>query len=335
LTPELESQRVVTIDAQILTALRSAGDSVSGAELAQQLRISRAAVWARIEELRALGYDIEASPHSGYRLLSAPDLLHADDLLSRLGKTKVIGRDIRVFQETTSTNDVIEKLAHDGAKEGVVAFAESQTKGRGRLGRKWVSPARKGLWFSVLLRPKLHPQAVTQLTIAAATSLVRAIHSETGVSLEIKWPNDVYVHGKKVSGILTEMNAELDTVKYVILGVGVDVNLGANEFPPELRKSATSLKIEVGETLDRAELASEILRELDGDYSRICSGQFEGVADEFEECCNTIGRDVAITVGERCLRGRAESLDADGALLLRTQHGHLERIIGGDVTVER
>ena len=127
-----ESRRAATIDAQILTALRSAGDSVSGAELAQQLRISRAAVWARIEELRSLGYDIEASPHNGYRLLNAPDVLHADDLLSRLGKTRIVGRDIRVFQETTSTNDIIEKLAHDGVKEGVVVFAESQTKGAQR-----------------------------------------------------------------------------------------------------------------------------------------------------------------------------------------------------------
>ena len=325
----------MTIDAQILAALRSVDDSVSGAELAQQLRISRAAVWARIEELRSLGYDIEASPHKGYRLLNAPDVLHADDLLSRLGKIRIVGRDIRVFQETTSTNDIIEKLAYDGVKEGVVVFAESQTKGRGRLGRKWVSPARKGLWFSALLRPKLRPQAVTQLTIAAATALVRAIHSETGLELEIKWPNDIYLHGKKVAGILTEMNGELDTVKYVILGIGVDVNLGANEFPADLRKVATSLRIELGETLDRAELAAEILRELDRDYGRIGSGQFEALADEFETACKTIGRDVAITVGERCLRGRAESLDADGALLLRTQHGHLERIIGGDVTVEK
>jgi len=331
----LESRRTSTIDAQILTALRSAGDSVSGADLAQQLCVSRAAVWARIEELRALGYDIAASPHSGYRLLNAPDVLHADDLLSRLGRTRIIGRDIRVFQETTSTNDIIEKLAYDGVKEGVVVFAESQTKGRGRLGRKWVSPARKGLWFSVLLRPKLRPQAVTQLTIAAATALVRGIRSAAGVTLEIKWPNDIYLHGKKVAGILTEMNGELDTVKYVILGIGVDANLGANEFPADLRKLATSLRIEVGEALDRAELAAEILGELDRDYSRICSGQFEAVADEFEACCKTIGRDVAITVGDRCLRGRAESLDADGALLLRTQHGHLERIIGGDVTVEK
>src|SRR5438128_10891304 len=246
----------VTTDAKILTALRANDKGVSGAELSQSLGVSRTAVWARIEELRSLGYDIAASPHQGYQLLSVPDVLHADDLLSRLGKTRTVGRDIRVFQETTSTNDIIEKLAYDGVKEGVVVFAESQTKGRGRLGRKWVSPARKGLWFSVLLRPKLRPQAVTQLTIAAATALVRAIHSEIGVTLEIEWPNDIYIYGKKFAGILTELNAELDTVKYVILGIGVDVNLGANEFPAELRNRATSLKIEVGERLDRAELAA-------------------------------------------------------------------------------
>src|SRR6059058_5024017 len=134
----------MTIDAQILNRLRSAGeDAVSGAELSQQLCLSRAAVWARIEDLRSLGYDIEASPHLGYRLLSAPDALHADDLYSRLARTKVVGRDIRVFEETTSSNDVVARLARDGLKEGVVVFAESQSKGRGRLGRRWLSPARK------------------------------------------------------------------------------------------------------------------------------------------------------------------------------------------------
>ena len=140
----------MSLDAEILTALRTPKDgSVSGAELSQKLGVSRAAIWARIEELRSLGYDIEASPHLGYRLLSVPDVLHADDLRSRLRNVKVVGRDIRVFQETTSTNDVIEKLARDGVKEGAVVFAESQTKGRGRLGRKWISPSNKGLWFSV------------------------------------------------------------------------------------------------------------------------------------------------------------------------------------------
>jgi BirA family biotin operon repressor/biotin-[acetyl-CoA-carboxylase] ligase len=297
--------------------------------------VSRAAIWARIEDLRSLGYDIEASPHRGYRLLSAPDVLHADDLISRLGKTEVIGRDIRVFEETTSTNDVIEKLARDGVKEGVVVFAESQTRGRGRLGRKWMSPAKRGLWFSVLLRPDLRPQETTRLNVASATALRRAIESQTGLKPEIKWPNDILIHGKKVAGILTELSGELDHVKYVVLGIGVDVNLSQGDFPVELRKLATSLKAELGKPVSRPELAVVILRELDRDYARITSGQFAAVADEWEEHGTTIGQEVTIRTGDRRIRGRAESLGEDGELLLRTEHGHLERIIGGDVTLDK
>ena len=325
----------MTTDAKILSALRANDDGVSGAQLAEQLGISRAAVWARIDELRKLGYDIAASPHFGYRLVSAPDVLHADDLLARLGETKVIGRDIRVFEETTSTNDVIEKLARDGVKEGAVVFAESQTKGRGRLGRKWVSPTRKGLWFSVLLRPKLSPQETTQLTVASATALRRAIKNVTGLLTDIKWPNDLLIGGKKVVGILTEMSAEVDRVRHIILGIGVDVNQDAPEFPVELRKIATSLKAEAGEQISRAELATEMLRQLDADYARICSGKFSLVADEWEAGCATIGKNVSVQMGTRLIRGCAEALDDDGALLVRTEHGHLERVIGGDVTLAK
>src|ERR1043166_5781917 len=326
----------MSLDAQILKALRAAGEEqVSGADLSQQLGVSRAAIWARIEELRSLGYEIEASPHLGYKLIGVPDVLHADDLMARLGSTKVIGRDIRVFQETTSTNDIIEKFARDGVKEGVVVFAESQTKGRGRLGRKWASPSKKGLWFSMLLRPDLRPHETTQLTVAAATALRRAIGTRTGLEAEIKWPNEILINGKKVAGILTELNAELDRVKYVIIGIGVDVNLGTRDFPPELRKIATSLKIESGKTISRAELAVSVLGELDGDYQRICAGDFEDVAEEWEKHCKTIGQEVVIRTGAREIRGRAESLAEDGALLLRTEHGRLERIVGGDVTYEK
>lgn len=326
----------MTTDAQILSALRSTENGgVSGTELSQKLGISRAAVWARIEELRQLGYEVAASPHLGYQLLNDPDLLLADDLSARLGQTDVVGRDIRVFEQTTSTNDLIERLARDGVKEGAVVFAESQTKGRGRLGRNWVSPARKGLWFSVLLRPNMRPQEATQLTVAAATALRRAIHEQTGLQPEIKWPNDILIHGRKTAGILTELNAELDHVKYVILGIGVDVNLTASEFPAELRKTVTSLKIEMGKPVSRPELATAILRELDRDYARLCAGQFVTVANEWEENCTTLGKNVSIHIGDRRVRGNAESLDEDGALLVRTEHGHLERIIGGDVTLEK
>ncbi len=326
----------MTTDAKILSALHANPAGVSGAQLAEQLAISRAAIWARMDDLRKAGYEIEATPHSGYRLVAEPDALIADDLIARLHvgePPKIIGRDIRVFEETTSTNDVIEKLARDGVPEGAVVFAESQTKGRGRLGRKWSSPTRKGLWFSILLRPKLTPQETTQLTVASATALRRAIKKVSGVTADIKWPNDLLIGGKKVVGILTEMSAEVDRVRHVILGIGVDVN--QTDFPPELRAIATSLKAEAGEEISRAELAVAILRELDFDYARICAGKFSAVADEWETGCGTIGKSVSVQMGTRLIRGIAEALDDDGALLVRTEHGHLERIIGGDVTLEK
>lgn len=324
----------MTMDATILAALRSP-QGASGAELARQLNVSRAAIWARIEELRSLGYEIEASPHHGYRLVGVPDVLHADDLLALVNGVAVVGRDIRVFEETSSTNDVVEKLAHDGVAEGVVVFAESQTKGRGRLGRQWHSPSRKGLWFSVLLRPDIRPQATTQLTVAVATALSRALAQQTGLKPQIKWPNDILLNGRKVAGVLTELSAELDHIKHVTLGIGLDVNQSAADFPIELRNVATSLRIASGRSHRRADLAASILRELDADYALIRERQFARLADEWAEQCSTLGREVTIRVGDRVLRGRAEALDEDGALLLRTEHGRLERIIGGDVTLEK
>jgi BirA family biotin operon repressor/biotin-[acetyl-CoA-carboxylase] ligase len=315
----------MSLDAEILSALRASGEAVSGADLAGRLGVSRTAVWARIEELRRLGYEIQASPHQGYHLVSAPDRLHGDDLQVRLGAVRVIGRDIRVFEETTSTNDVIDRLARDGTREGVVVLAEAQTRGRGRLGRRW---------FSVLLRPRLPPGAITQLTIAAATAVARGI-ATAGVVPEIKWPNDLLVRGRKVAGLLTEMHAELDSVRHVTLGIGLNVNHAAADFPPELRPTATSLRQETGRWHSRPDLAVACLRELDHDYQRMLKGEFEALADEWAARCTTLGRLVRIQTGSRRVEGRAESLDAEGALLVRTQYGHLERVIGGDVTVEK
>jgi len=326
----------VTVDATILRALREAGgEATRGEELAGRLGISRAAVWARIEELRTLGYEIQANPHEGYRLRHSPDVLHGDDILSLLPEGVVIGRDIRVFQETGSTNDLADKLGRDGVKEGAAVFAETQSRGRGRLGRSWVSPSGRGLWFSVLLRPPLPPHAATQLTIASATAVIRALRACAGLQGEVKWPNDILICGRKVCGILTEMAAELESVKYMVLGIGLNVNFEPGDFPPELRPSATSLKIECGRVFRRCEVAAALLRELDSDYRRIVAGQFEAIADEWEEACTTIGRQIEIVCGPRVIAGRAESLDSEGALLLRTQHGRLERIIGGDVSIRK
>ena len=326
----------MTPDAKILAALRDHPEGVSGEQLATSLAISRAAVWARMESLRQAGYDITAGPHNGYRLVGTPDLLHADDLLSRVsGRVRVIGRDIQVFKETTSTNDIIEKMARDGLREGFVVFAESQTKGRGRLGRKWISPPGKGLWLSVLLRPALRPQETTQLTIASATALLRSIIQVTGLQPQIKWPNDLLIGDRKVAGILTELSAEPDRVHHVTLGIGVDVNMKESEWPLELRSVATSLRMVAGFEISRVELAAALLENLDRDYARICRGGFGEVADEWEEHCTTLGREVTVQMGHRTIQGRAESLDDDGALLVRTEHGLLERVMGGDLTLKK
>lgn len=308
---------------------------MSGAALAKDLGVSRAAVWNRIEELRRHGYDIEASPHLGYILRGSPDVLHGDDLMARLPRNRVLGREIRVFTETTSTNDIVERLARDGLPEGMVVFAESQTKGRGRMGRTWHSPARSGLWFSVLLRPSLRPTAATQLTVISAVAVARAIERETGLRPEIKWPNDILFGARKAAGILLELGAELDRIRHATLGIGIDVNLDLASFPADVREVATSLSHEAQRPIDRPGLATAVLRELDHLYQRLGSGDFSEIGDEWMRRCSTLGRRVSIRIGDRRITGRAEALDDEGALLVRTDHGTVERIIGGDVTQER
>ena len=323
-------------DVQILRGLRMAGEAgASGAALAKQLGVSRAAVWNRIEDLRRHGYEIEASPHHGYILRASPDALHGDDLMARLPSPKAIGRDIRVFTETASTNDVVEKLARDGLPEGAVVFAEAQSGGRGRLGRTWVSPAGVGLWFSILLRPRLHPTSATQLTVLAAVAVARAIERQTTLRPAIKWPNDVLVGHRKVAGILLEMSAELDRIRHAVLGIGIDVNVPAEAFPESIRTVATSLAAEAGHPIDRPALATQVLAELDHLYARLNAGDFHEVGDEWMRRCSTLGQHVTIHMGSRAVAGRAEALDEDGALLVRTEHGVLERIVGGDVTLDR
>jgi len=325
----------MTPAAQLLTALRAHPDGVAGTDLCQQLGVTRAAIWSQIESLRLAGFEIVASPHRGYQLLSTPNILLAADLQSRIPTNQVIGNPIRVLPHTTSTNDEASRAALEGHPEGLVIFAESQSAGRGRMGRRWSSPAGRGLWFSVLLRPSLAPSECTQLTAASANALVRAIQSTTGITPEIKWPNDLLIKGKKIAGILTEMSAELEHVRSVILGIGIDVNQTASEFPADIRGIATSLKLATGKSVSRADLAEAVLRELDREYARILAGQFTAVAEEWADHCTTLGKLATIEMGTRRVRGRAEALDENGALLLRTEHGRIERIIGGEVTLAK
>ena len=273
-------------------------------------------------------------------MLGTPDRLTADDIKAHFEsyeaslKTRTIGSEILVFDETASTNDVVEHLAKSGAPEGLVVFAESQTKGRGRRGRAWASPRGKGLWFSVLLRPALPPAAASRITVAASVAVARAIRQACRVDARIKWPNDVVLNGRKVAGILTELRAEADEILLAILGIGIDVNCAREDFPPEIAKMATSLQIETGHEQDRVALAARVLAALDDCY-RAALADFEAIADEWAELGTTLGRQIVVTMARRRIEGFAHALDGDGALLVRKDDGQIERVLGGDLVVER
>ena len=333
--------------AAILQVLhRAAGQFVSMDELRRSLAEASASAGPQLKrrlqeelaELQQLGYTIESHPHFGYRLLASPDRLTADDIKAQL-KSNIIGSEILVFEETASTNDVIEQLAKSGAREGVVVFAESQRKGRGRHGRTWVSPRGKGLWFSMLLRPKLPPAATSRITVAASVAVARAIRQGCGVEARIKWPNDVILNGKKLAGILVETKSRIAAHEtglgdYLVLGIGMNVNCVAEDFPPEIAKIATSLQIETGRSQDRAALATQVLATLDERY-RAALTDFETIADEWAHLCTSLGKQIIVTMGRRRIEGFAQALDGDGALLLRMDSGHTERILSGDLAVER
>ena len=347
----------------ILTALyRANGQFVAASEVQELLGGSNSVLEAEIAALHGLGYVIELHPHRGYRLLESPDRLMADDLEARLesfevrhdaavvaGRTRVIGSEIMVFEETASTNDVCEQLARSGGRDGLVVFAESQTRGRGRRGRAWASPRGKGLWFSVLLRPQLSTPAAQRFTVAASVAVARAVRETSGLDARIKWPNDVTVRGKKLAGILTELCGGLGSSQAaassdgaggpapssitMVLGIGINVNCQQNEFPPEVAAIATSLSLATGKVQNRPAVAAATLRALDQWY-RAALTEFDAVTDEWARLSTTLGKQIVVTMGKRRIEGCAQALDGDGALLVRKDNGQVERMLGGDLVRE-
>ncbi len=303
---------------------------VSGEELSHELEISRAAVWKHIENLREEGYDIEAFPHLGYRLISIPDRLTEVELKWKL-KTDIIARKIYSYKETSSTNDVAYNLAMHEEKEGAIVIAESQTAGRGRMGRKWASPKAKGAYLSVILKPDILPKEVSSITLFAALSVAKTIRELSNLTAFIKWPNDVLVNNQKVCGVLTEMNAETDKINFVIIGIGVNINAKKELLP----KGATSIMEESGAELSRVEVVRSIFKNLDKYYKLFNSGQRNEIIREYKELSNFLGVRVQVTYHDTKIEGYAVDIDKDGALILRMDSGLNEKILAGDVTMLR
>jgi BirA family biotin operon repressor/biotin-[acetyl-CoA-carboxylase] ligase len=324
----------MSVDQAILKAFYSAGgQSISGEDLAEKLKISRTAIWSHIAEFRKLGYVFESQPNVGYRLVETPDLLLGDDLMARCD-SKIIGREITVFRQTDSTNDLVAERARQGAREGLVVFAEKQSQGRGRMQRPWESKDQKGLWFSFLIRLPLPTRSASQLTIMTTLAVLKALHAATHLPLRIKWPNDIHCRGKKIAGILTEIEADLDRVHYSVIGVGINVNHDPEDFSAEIRDRSSSLALSAGQPFQRPDLAVKILESLDEHYRLLKEGEFQTFLQEWAEWDDVIGRQISVQTGNRTLRGQASHLDDDGALVIRLDSGVNERITSGDLQVE-
>ena len=316
----------------ILNLFSQAADGfVSGGRIGVELGISRAAVWKHIRSLRDAGYRIDAVPARGYRLCGAPDSLLPEAVQAGLG-CQVIGSRVRCFDETDSTNLQVCRLGDAGEAEGLVVIADRQTAGKGRMGRHWESPARVNLYASILLRPSILPFEAPRLTFLSAVAVCRAIQAVTALQPTVKWPNDVLLDGAKVAGLLNEMSAETDRVNYVVLGIGVNLNMSAAQFPADLRYPATSLAIAIGRPVVRLAFTRALLREIDRLYQVFLASGSAPILAEWSGLCAMTGKPVRVDCGGSCIEGTMTGLAEDGALLIRTVTGKMECVYAGDVT---
>lgn len=317
----------------VLAFLAEAADGfVSGEAISDKLGLSRAAVWKHVNALRGQGYRIEALPARGYRLVEIPDRLGVLEI-GPLLNTHDLGQTLHCAEELPSTNDRAKELADEGASHGEVVIAEAQTAGRGRRGRAWSSPAGKNLYLSVVLRPALPPQRAPELTLVASVAACDACR-QAGVEAGIKWPNDVLAGGRKLAGILTELSAEPDQVHWVVLGIGVNLNARAEDFPEELRRIATSLSIERGQPVPRALFAAALLSSLEQWLDLHAAEGFAPIRAAWRERSVTLGHEVEVDGDGGPISGIAEDIDASGALLVRGASG-ITRVVAGDVRLVR
>lgn len=318
--------------AKILSLLRShSPDYISGEEISSILGISRTAVWKHVRKLRDDGYHIESHSRIGYRFLQAPDKLYQHELEDLL-TGEIIGQQIVYREVVDSTNELAKSMAVKGVEEGTVIIAEEQTAGKGRMGRLWFSPAGQGLWFSIVLRPQICPADAPKMTLVAAVAVARAL-KEMGIPAGIKWPNDILIQGRKLAGILTEMNAEIDKVNYLIVGIGINVNLGGGVLPDELSSIATSMEEYAEGGVSRIKVLASLINNFDILYREFVAGGFLNILDSWKELCVTLNRRVQIHTLNNIDEGLAFDVDEEGALILKMDDGTMKRVFSGEVSL--
>lgn len=327
------SEGGISTKSELLTILKESGDSfVSGQEIGEKFGITRAAVWKGVKQLQEDGYRIESAHKKGYRLVRTPDILTGGEIREYL-HTAYIGRRILHYDAIDSTNRITRELAEAGEPEGTVVIAEGQTKGKGKTGRPWYSQAYRGIWMSVLLRPRI-PMSSVNLITQIGCAAVGICAERSAERVQIKWPNDVLINGKKFCGVLTESFGEMDETDYVVCGIGINVNQCRGDFRDDLAFKATSLKIEAKKEIKRQELTAAVLNELETHYDRV---RLHRSAEEALDFCRThstvLGKTVVLTKNGKRVTARATELNDQGQMVVRYGDGTTENILGGEIAV--
>lgn len=312
------------INAKLLELLNN-NDFLSYQKISDNLKITHINISKQINYLKKLGYEIEFVKNKGYHLIFKPDIIIPEEI--RLGlDTEIVGKDIFYFKSITSTNIFAKQIAEKGINEGAIVIADVQTHGRGRKNRIWFSD-NGGLWFSIILRPKILAERGMFLTMVASISIAKAIKEISSINPVIKWPNDILINGKKICGILTEFDTRNNIINYVIIGIGTNVN---NIIRKELKKIATSLSIEIGLEIPRVKFLRVILKHFDENYKKLIIGDFITIKNLWSSYSNLIGKLVKIEDNGKTISGIISDIDNKGCLILKNKNG-IYKICNGDL----
>lgn len=315
---------------KVLNYLRNSNDYISGEVISNELNVSRTSVWKSIKKLKELGYNIESSSKKGYKLLECPDVLIEGEIKPLL-TTSYIGNEIIYYNEIESTNSKLMELAKKNATEGTVMLTDKQTKGKGRLEREWIAEERKNIFMSLLIRPKIPPYKASGITQVVALSVLEALESLYNIKFTIKWPNDIIANGKKVCGILCEMDGELDKLNFIVIGIGINTN--QNTIDNEIKHKATSLKIESGLSIERKVIVASVLNRFEENYETFKEYGITPFIKKLKEYSALINKNVKISNSFKEFTGKIIDIDDEGYLIVKTNEGEIKSIIGGDISI--
>ena len=317
--------------AEILRLLKESDTYISGQQLCEQFQVSRTAIWKVIDQLKKEGYEIEAVRNKGYRLIDSPDVMSKAEIES-LMDTKWAGSNVVYYDEIDSTNNRAKEAGDNKAPHGTLFVADMQVAGKGRRGRVWQSPAGSSIYMTILLYPEISPLKAPQLTLVMAIAVAEGIKEVTGLDTKIKWPNDIVVNGRKICGILTEMSTEIDYINHVVIGAGINVN--QDDFPEDIRKTASSLKMELGKQVKRSELIAAIMKSFEKDYEIFVKTEdLSGLQELYNSMLVNLDRDVKVLEPGNEYEAHALGINKTGELIVRTAEGEEKEIYAGEVSV--